>query len=289
MPSTASTPLIDHPSVFEVLNLFRARWFLNREHLLSLTLSAVKGGDNNDITWIDLLPSSHTHLLRQAKNLAPPSYPLPLLKRVMFTFLLEVINSRDRRLDQFIKSSAPRRRRAPAPAPVTPPPGNSLPASAGGRSVAASAVDRVVQVQSVQRGSTDMPVAPMAVDPSPPPPLRPAPFVYPDGYDPVASTASFGLEAVNAYHAKVGWPPHQPGDSEGPRPQKRDFSTFSPPALLPPTSPPPPVGIPLARAPPDWRAWIAQRRKIRSSTVGGSESVDRGPITPSDLLAPRPP
>ena len=93
MPSTTSTPLINHPSVFEVLNLFRACWFLNCEHLMSLTLAAVKGSDNNDIIWIDLLPSSHTYLLHQAKNLAPPSYPLSLLKRVMFTFLLEVINS----------------------------------------------------------------------------------------------------------------------------------------------------------------------------------------------------
>ena len=289
MPSTASTPLIDHPSVFEVLNLFRARWFLNREHLLSLTLSAVKGGENNDITWIDLLPSSHTHLLRQAKNLAPPSYPLPLLKRVMFTFLLEVINSRDRRLDQFIKSSAPRRRRAPAPAPVTPPPGNSLSASAGGRSVAASAVDRVVQDRSEKRGSTDTPVAPMAVDPSPPPPPQPAP---PDPLDDptyIAScVAAFGLDVVNGVRSKAGLVPIPPGVYEGPRPQKRDFSTFSPPAP-PPTSPPPPVGLPLARAPPDWRAWIAQRRKIRASTAGVSESEDRGPIAPSDFLAPRPP
>ena len=286
MPSTASTPLIDHPSVFEVLNLFRARWFLNREHLLSLTLSAVKGGENNDITWIDLLPSSHTHLLRQAKNLAPPSYPLPLLKRVMFTFLLEVINSRDRRLDQFIKSSAPRRRRAPAPAPVTPPPGNSLSASAEGRSVAASAVDRVVQDRSAKRGSTDTPVAPMAVDPSPPPPLAPD-----DLDNPVyiaSCIAAFGLDAVIQVRKNAGKPPLPPGVLEGSRPQKRDFSTFSPPAP-PPTSPPPPVGLPLARAPPDWRAWIAQRRKIRASTAGVSVSEDGGPIAPSDFYAPRSP
>ena len=121
MPSTALTPLIDHPLVFEVLNLFRACWFLNREHLMSLTLAAVKGGNNNNIMWIDLLPSSHTHLLCQAKNLAPPSYPLPLLKRVMFTFLLEVINSQGCNLDQFIKTSAPCQRHAPAPAPSPPP------------------------------------------------------------------------------------------------------------------------------------------------------------------------
>ena len=71
MPSTASAPIVNHP-VFNVLNLFRACWFLNCKHLMSLILAAVKGGDNNDITWIDLLPSAHTHLLCQAKALAFP-------------------------------------------------------------------------------------------------------------------------------------------------------------------------------------------------------------------------
>ena len=53
-------PLKD-PSVFNVLNLFCAHWFLNCEYLLSLILSAVKGGDNNEMMWIDLLPQDHSH------------------------------------------------------------------------------------------------------------------------------------------------------------------------------------------------------------------------------------
>ena len=108
MPSTASTTTIDYPSVFDVLNLFRACWYLNHKHLLSLVLSAVKGGKDNAITWIDLLPQAHTHLLCQAVALAPPSYPLSLLKRVMFTFLLEVVNSPALSLDHFVKRTAPR-------------------------------------------------------------------------------------------------------------------------------------------------------------------------------------
>src|SRR4029077_15630834 len=112
--------LIDHPSVFEVLNIFRARWFVNHEHLLSCVLSAVKGGDDNSITWVDLLPAAHSGFLRQASSLAPKSYPLSLLKRVMFTHLLEVINSHGYAVDKFIKTSAPRHRRAPHPAPLTP-------------------------------------------------------------------------------------------------------------------------------------------------------------------------
>ena len=107
MPSTTSTTIIDYLSVFDILNLFRACWFLNHKHLLSLVLSTVKGDKNNDITWIDLLPQAHTYLLCQAVALAPPSYPLPLLKRVMFTFLLELINSPALLLDQFVKHTAP--------------------------------------------------------------------------------------------------------------------------------------------------------------------------------------
>jgi len=162
MPSTASAPIVNHPSVFDVLNLFRARWFLNCEHLLSLILAAVKGGNNNDITWIDLIPNSHTHLLHQAKALAPPSYPLSLLKRVMFTFLLEVINSCGSPLDKFVKTSAPRQHHAvPTPAPSSPPTGLANPGS------------RHVQDDKAQHSRTPTPVAPMVVDP-PPPSMHPA-------------------------------------------------------------------------------------------------------------------
>ena len=115
-------PLVDL-SVFDMLNIFRARWFINREHLLSLILSATKGGDNNEVTWIDLLPQAHSHLLRQAKNLAPLSYPSPLLKRVMFVFLLEIVNTpRPSTVDKFVKASASRQRHALPLAPSAPPP-----------------------------------------------------------------------------------------------------------------------------------------------------------------------
>jgi len=115
---------------------------------MSLILAAVKGGNNNDITWINLLPSTHTNLLRQAKALAPPSYPLSLLKRVMFTFLLEVVNSCGSVLNKFVKTLAPCQCRAPAPTPLS-----SL-----------APLLESVSAQWEQRGSTDMPVTSMAVD-----------------------------------------------------------------------------------------------------------------------------
>jgi len=47
---------LDNPSIFNVLNIFCACWFINCKHLLSLILSATKGGDNNEMMWINLLP-----------------------------------------------------------------------------------------------------------------------------------------------------------------------------------------------------------------------------------------
>jgi len=132
----------------------QACWFLNCKHLISLILAAVKDGNKIDIMWIDLTLSTHTHLLHQAKALAPPSYPLSLLKRVMFTFLLEVVNSWGSVLDKFIKTLALHWHHAPAPAPPSPP-----------------ALSKSVPVQWDQCHSTDMPVAPMVVDCPPLPAL----------------------------------------------------------------------------------------------------------------------
>ena len=234
MPSTASAPIVDHPSVFDVLNLFRARWFLNCKHLMSLILAAVKGGDDNDITWIDLLPNSHTHLLRQAKTLAPPSYPLPLLKRVMFTFLLEVVNSHGSPLDKFVKTSAPRRRRAvPAPAPSPLPAGSANPGSG-----------RVLEVEAQHSGPVT-PAAPMAVDP-------PLPSLHPAALSP--------LLGISAAIFKPG------ASSAAPRGGPQAAQAARKHGLSPPTrplSPPPALYTSLTGAPPDWRDWIAHRRCTR--------------------------
>ena len=230
---------------------------------MSLTLTAVKGGDNNDITWINLLPSSHTHLLHQAKNLAPPSYPLPLLKRVMFTFLLEVINSQSHNLDQFIKTSAPCRHCAPAPAPSPPPVVG--PSASVVRPLASSLAGLQVPDMRTRHNGTDTPVAPMAVDPAPPPSAPP-----PSLWDLSALTpfdrnllATQGLAAYNEVRSIARESPFVPKALLPPRarPEKRGFS---PPVH--PTSPPLPIGTPLARAPPNWRAWITQRHQTNAGT-----------------------
>ena len=107
VPSTVPQA-VDTYSVFNVLNIFHARWFLNRDHLLSLVTFAQKAEAGNDVSWLEVTPQSHAHLVHQAIALAPTSYPLALVKWVMFIFLLEVINnSRASTLDKFIKTLAP--------------------------------------------------------------------------------------------------------------------------------------------------------------------------------------
>ena len=201
---------------------------------MSLILAAVKGGDNNNITWIDLLPNSHTHLLRQAKTLAPPSYPLPLLKRVMFTFLLEVINSRGSALNKFIKTSAPHRHcTVPALAPSSLPAGSVNPGSG-----------QVLDVEAQHSGPVT-PAAPMAVDP-------PLPSLHPAALSP--------LLGISAAIFKPG------ASSAAPRGGPQAAQAARKHGLSPPTrplSPPPAPYTSLAGAPPDWRDWIAHRRRTR--------------------------
>jgi len=120
-------------SVFDVLNLFCACWFINCDHILSLVVFAQKADDGNNISWVEFAPQSHSHLVRQAITLAPTLYPLALLKWVMFTFLLEVVNDQGHMgLASFVKTSAPRRRHvslagpSPSTLPVPPSQGAGL-------------------------------------------------------------------------------------------------------------------------------------------------------------------
>src|SRR6267142_498336 len=63
----------DGPSVFDVLNVFRRQWFLNRDHLANI-LSAQKD-DAGNIVWVDFLPPFHMHLVQWALALLPPLCP----------------------------------------------------------------------------------------------------------------------------------------------------------------------------------------------------------------------
>src|SRR5487761_962340 len=87
-------PRVNGTSVFEVLNIFRRQWFLNRDHLISKVLSAQKDSLGN-VTWVDFDPIFHTSLVRRALTLLPPLCPMAKRKQVMFVFLLKLLMGRE--------------------------------------------------------------------------------------------------------------------------------------------------------------------------------------------------
>jgi len=78
-------------SVFDILNIFRQRWFLNRDHLIANILSAQED-EHDKLFWVDFQPQFHTHLVHQALTLLPALCPVAKGKRCMFVFLLKVLN-----------------------------------------------------------------------------------------------------------------------------------------------------------------------------------------------------
>jgi len=78
-------------SVFDILNIFRRRWFLSRTCLLANTISAQKDEDGN-ISWVEFTPPYHSHLVKCAVALVP--HPVRTVKKVMFVYILELLNEK---------------------------------------------------------------------------------------------------------------------------------------------------------------------------------------------------
>src|SRR5487761_842172 len=93
-PRGGGASVADGPSVFEVLDIFRRQWFLNRDHLISKVVSAQKDNRGN-VTWVDFDPIFHTSLMWRALTLLPPLCPMAKGKRLMFVFLLEVLMGKE--------------------------------------------------------------------------------------------------------------------------------------------------------------------------------------------------
>jgi hypothetical protein len=91
IPSPASKAK-DGLSVFDVLNTFCARWFLNRDYLTANILSAQKD-ESRHFTWVNFSPPFHTHLVQRMHALLPPLCPMAKGKKVMFVFILEILDS----------------------------------------------------------------------------------------------------------------------------------------------------------------------------------------------------
>jgi hypothetical protein len=90
VPTVPLKSMNDGPSIFQVLNIFRCHWFLNRDHLIANILAAQKD-ESSRIHWVDFQPNFHTHLICWAITLLPPLCPLAKGKQCMFIFILEVL------------------------------------------------------------------------------------------------------------------------------------------------------------------------------------------------------
>jgi hypothetical protein len=86
-------------SVFDVLNIFRAQWFLSQDSIIKNIISAQKDPDGT-YTWVKLTPQYYSYLIRLALRLIPllsdigpcwmPSRWATLVKKVLFMYILEI-------------------------------------------------------------------------------------------------------------------------------------------------------------------------------------------------------
>jgi hypothetical protein len=76
-------------SVFDILNISYHHWFLSVDHLRANALSAQKA-KSGKISWVKFTPQFHSHLVKCAVALVP--HPLLKVKKVMFVYILELLN-----------------------------------------------------------------------------------------------------------------------------------------------------------------------------------------------------
>jgi hypothetical protein len=84
-------PVADELSVFDIHNIFHHRWFLSWDHLVANIISAQKAKDGK-IFWVEFTPQFHTHLVKCTVALVPR--PINKVKKVMFGFILELLNGK---------------------------------------------------------------------------------------------------------------------------------------------------------------------------------------------------
>ncbi|KAH9964241.1 hypothetical protein BC827DRAFT_1189888 [Russula dissimulans] len=87
-PNKTPPGKIEH-SVFDILDIFRRRWFLSRANLLSNAISAQKAEDGS-ITWVEFTPQYQSHLVKCA--IALERRPVQKVKKAMLVYILELLN-----------------------------------------------------------------------------------------------------------------------------------------------------------------------------------------------------
>jgi hypothetical protein len=81
----------DNLFVFDIHNIFYHHWFLSQDHLMANVILAQKAKDRK-IFWVRFAPQFHTHLVKCAVALVP--HPLNKVKKVMFGYILELLNGK---------------------------------------------------------------------------------------------------------------------------------------------------------------------------------------------------
>jgi hypothetical protein len=76
-------------SIFDILNIFHCQWFLSLDHLRADALSAQKAESRNFFS-VKFTPQFHSHLVKCTVVLVP--HPLLKVKKVMFVYILELLN-----------------------------------------------------------------------------------------------------------------------------------------------------------------------------------------------------
>jgi hypothetical protein len=79
----------DELSVFNIHNIFCRHWFLSQDCLMANVTLAQKAEDRK-IFWVEFAPQFHAHLVKCAVALVP--HPLNKVKKVMFGYILELLN-----------------------------------------------------------------------------------------------------------------------------------------------------------------------------------------------------
>jgi hypothetical protein len=75
--------------MFNIHNIFHHHWFLSWDHLVANAILAQKAEDGK-IFWVEFVPQFYAHLVKCTDALVPR--PLHKVKKVMFGFILELLN-----------------------------------------------------------------------------------------------------------------------------------------------------------------------------------------------------
>ena len=300
------------PSAEEIcLKTFWACWFLDKDWLVSFITLAQHLKPDAPITWVEFVPKGHTHLVRCALKLVPPTQALPIakIKECMFTFILSVLNGPGSSPGFFTtrKAGKPRKR-------------THTRKGKGNQPVDTMAVD-APDPSTVATGSTREPEAPTpsgAGDGDPPPlegsrepsahtqhfsspsseesrdggsssedprtscSLTPAP---PSLVAPVPSVAlalstracqlmkQWELQAQKQFN-RSSWLP-------SPAPSIASVLRRRSPSPPPPLSPLPELGSPVVEAALDWHAWMQHKQATYLRNNPGKSAPEK--VTPLDL------